>query len=75
MMKRLLAVAMIAAAAVLGTPVAQADPGWGHGDCDCGGHYGGPGWDGGWNGGYYGPWYPGKWVNACVGGPWVQVCI
>ena len=34
-MKRILTAAMIAAAAVLGTPVAQADPGWGDDDCDC----------------------------------------
>jgi hypothetical protein len=70
--EKLLAVAAIATAAVLGTPVAQADPGWGRDDCDCGGYYGGPGWDGG----YYGGWYPGKWVSGCVSGPfgYAQVC-
>jgi hypothetical protein len=79
MMKRVLVIAIIAAAAVLGMPVAHADDGWGHGGCDCGGYYGGgPGYyGGGYNGGYYGGyngWYPGKWLSGCVGGPWVHVC-
>jgi hypothetical protein len=76
-MKRLLAVVMIVSAALLSAPVASADPGWGHDNCDYGGYCGNDG--GGWDNGYYGGWYPGKWLfggSGCVSGPFgfVQLC-
>jgi len=67
------AVALFGTIGLATAPAAEAKPhgGW---DCDCGGGD----WNGGWYGPNYnwgGPWYPGKWSNGCVGGPWGHVSV
>jgi hypothetical protein len=71
-LKKIVAAIAVLGAFGLGTAApAAADllPQKPHGDwCDgCGGDWG---WDGGWHNNWGGPWYPGKWVNGCVTGPW-----
>jgi hypothetical protein len=76
-MKRLRAVVMIVSAALLSTPVASTDPGWGPYECDGGGYCGNGGGGGDYD--HPGGWYPGRLLfgpPGCVSGPFgfVEVC-